>query len=237
MQQIGLMRKAALGAVFAISVFSAGSDAARAEAMGDMRESLNFKVLRDGAPIGHHSIAFNQVGDELHVDVAIDLEVNFAFITLFRYEHRAKEVWRDGRLVSLESRTDDDGKRYTVSAKSTPEGLVVEGTEGRYLAPAEILPTTYWRPETVEQDVLLDTQRGGLLTVSATPKGTEVVKTAKTPLPAQRFALEGDLEVDLWYDPTGDWMKIAFSVRGSEINYVPVGPHRGLASQQQSHKQ
>lgn len=236
MQEISCVRRAALCVAVAASIFGTTLNTAKAEADHEIHDALNFKVLRDGAPIGHHSIAFNQVGDELHVDVAIDLEVNFAFITLFRYEHRAKEVWRDGRLVSLESRTDDDGDLYTVSAKSTDGGLMVEGVDGRFLAPAGILPTTYWRPETVEQDVLLDTQRGRLLTVSATPKGTEVIEAARGQLPAKRFALDGDLEADLWYDPTGDWMKIAFSVRGSEIDYVPVGPHRGLIPQQQSRK-
>lgn len=198
------------------------------------RDSLSFKVLRDGSQIGHHRIAFEQIGDELHVDVAVDLEVSLAFITLFRYEHRTKEVWRDGRLISLESQTNDDGEEYRVSARSTAEGLMVEGADGRFLAPAGILPTTYWHPDTVEQDTLLDTQHGRLLSVSSTPKGTDVIEAASAQLPAERFALEGDLEADLWYDPSGDWMKIAFSVRGSDIDYVPVGPHRGLTPQTQS---
>lgn len=198
------------------------------------RDSLSFKVLRDGSQIGHHRIAFAEVGDELHVDVAIDLEINLAFITLFRYEHRTKEIWRDGRLVSLESRTYDDGDEYSVRARSTAEGLKVEGSGGSFVAPADVIPTTYWHPETVEQDLLLDTQHGRLLSVSATPKGTDVIEAATKQVPAQRFVLDGDLEADLWYDTTGDWMKIAFNVRGSEIDYVPVGPHRGLTPHQQS---
>ena len=198
------------------------------------RDSLSFKVLRDGSQIGHHRIAFEEVGDELHVEVAIDLKVNLAFITLFRYEHRTKEIWRDGRLVSLESRTYDDGDEYSVRARSTAEGLKVEGSGGNFVAPADVIPTTYWHPETVEQDLLLDTQYGRLLSVSATPKGTDVIEAATKQVPAQRFVLDGDLEADLWYDTTGDWMKIAFNVRGSEIDYVPVGPHRGLTPHQQS---
>lgn len=197
-------------------------------------ESLSFEVLRDGSQIGRHRISFQEVGDELHVDIAIDLEVNLAFITLFRYEHRNKEVWRDGRLISLESRTNDDGKEYSVSARATDEGLLVEGSSGSFLAPGDILPTSYWNKATVDQDVLLDTQRGGLLEVSAKAKGQDDIWADEKRLQAKRFDLDGDLDADLWYAPDGEWMKIAFTVRGAAIDYVPVGPHRGLRQHQQS---
>ena len=205
---------------------------------GTAPDNLAFEVLRDGSPIGHHKVNFEQVGEELHVDVDIQLEVNLAFITLYRYEHQAKEVWRDGRLVSLESTTNDDGDRFEVSAELTSEGLVVEGAEGRFIAPSDIIPTTYWRPETVEQNVLLDTQYGRLLSVSATPKGTDLLDRASEQLPAKRFALDGDLELDLWYDPTGDWTKIAFSVHGSDFYYVPAEPQpNAIIGQQSSERQ
>ncbi|NIA72412.1 hypothetical protein HBA54_27870 [Pelagibius litoralis] len=200
----------------------------------DLPDTLSFDVMRDGSQIGSHSISFEEIGDELHVEIAIDLEVNLAFITLFRYEHRNKEVWRDGRLMSLETRTYDDGKEYSVTARSTAEGLLVEGTSGSYLAPRDILPTSYWNRATVDQSVLLDTQRGGLLEVSAKAKGTDDIWTEETRLQARKFDLDGDLDADLWYAPDGEWMKITFTVRGATIDYVPVGPHRGLSRQQQS---
>lgn len=234
---IGAKYLAGLGSFLIAATFLsmvAGTQAQADSAGLEARDNLSFRVLRDGAPIGHHKIAFEQIGDELHVDVDVELEINLAFITLFRYEHRAKEVWRGGRLISLDTSTNDDGEKYTVSARSTDEGLIVEGADGRFIAPANILPTTYWHPDTVDQNLLLDTQHGRLLSVSATPKGVDVINAAQEQLPAQRFTLDGDLDVDLWYDPTGDWMKIAFSVRGSEIDYVPVGPHRDLTPQQQS---
>ncbi|HIP77236.1 MAG TPA: hypothetical protein EYH07_02050 [Kiloniellaceae bacterium] len=197
-------------------------------------ETLAFKVMRDGAQIGHHKIRLEEIGDELHVEVDIELEVSLAFITLFRYEHTNKEVWRDGRLVSLETRTNDDGSEYWVSARSSAEGLVVEGSGGSFVAPAEILPTSYWNPATVEQDVLLDTQRGRLLEVSSKAKGAETIQTPERTVDARRFKLDGDLKADLWYAPDGEWMKIAFDVRGSTIDYVPVGPHPGLRAANQS---
>ncbi len=217
-----------------LTAFTPAKDLKATEAGMDAPDPLSFKVMRDGSNIGSHSISFEEVGEELHVDIAIDLKVNLAFITVFRYEHRNKEIWRDGRLVSLESRTYDDGDEYFVSARATDEGLLVENKEGSFVAPGDILPTSYWNPATVEQDQLLDTQRGRLLAVSTNPKGLDEVLAAEQRLPAKKFDLNGDLDADLWYAPGGEWMKIAFTARGATIDYVPVGPHRGLVDNQQS---
>lgn len=177
---------------------------------------LGFTVLRDGSPFGTHEIAFRQEGEDLHVEIAIDLEVSLAFITLFRYQHRNHEIWRDGRLVSIETRTDDNGTAYSVSGRATEEGFVVDGSDGRIVAPTDVLPTSYWHPETIDQGKLLDTQRGRLIDVQVTSLGQEPVGGVET----ARYRVSGDLALDLWYDAEGEWRKLAFTARGSEVTYA-----------------
>lgn len=189
------------------------------EAVLARKAGLAFDVLRDGSSIGRHEIGFRQEGDDLHVEIAIDLEVKLAFITLFRYWHRNHEVWRDGRLVSIETRTDDDGKLHRVSGRVTAEGFLVEGSEGRTILPAGVLPTSYWHPRTVEQNKLLDTQRGRLLKVETETLGLEEIDGSSQD-EAMRYRLSGDLQLDLWYSPEGEWRKLAFVARGAEVTYA-----------------
>ena len=92
---------------------------------------------------------------------------------VYRYVHRNTEVWQGDRLVSLDTRTDDNGDSFTVSARRTAEGIEVEGAEGRVLAPADILPTSYWRGDTINQTRLLDTQRGVIRQVAFSRAGRE----------------------------------------------------------------
>ena len=121
--------------------------------------ALSFRVERGSDPIGTHTVSFTRKGDDLHVAIDIELAVSFGPITLFRYEHRNRETWRDGRLVALETATNDDGTEYQVSAKATEKGLeVTSSANGTFIAPAEIIPTSYWNPATVSQTQLLDTQ-------------------------------------------------------------------------------
>ena len=185
------------------------------EAVVARGSGVGFTVLRDGSPFGTHQVSFRQEGEDLHVEIAIDLEVSLAFITLFRYEHRNHEIWREGRLVSIEARTDDNGTAYSVSGRATEAGFEVDGSEGRALLPAGILPTSYWHPKTVAQSQLLDTQRGRLIEVDVAPLGGELVRGT----PLERFRVSGDLKLDLWYDADGEWNKLVFTARGSDVVY------------------
>src|SRR3546814_15124045 len=74
--------------------------------------------------------------------VAIDIAVDVLGITVFRFTHRAEEVWRGGQLWSLVSDTDDDGTRRRVQAERR-NGMLRGRVHGAGLpAPGSILPAS-----------------------------------------------------------------------------------------------
>lgn len=192
--------------------------AAQARSTDSQPQDLSFKVMKDDSPLGQHQITFSQEGEELHVRVSIELEVNFAFVTLFRYSHRNHEIWRDGRLIAIETETNDDGEAHWVRGEAGENGFEIESSSGRSRAPLTIIPTSYWHPDTVNQVELLDTQHGRVVAVTAENKGNQLGPNGT----ASRYALSGDLNLDLWYEDTGHLAKIAFEARGSEIDYIPL---------------
>lgn len=181
---------------------------------------IEFDVLRDGGtPMGSHSLRFEERGDELHVFIEIDLEVKLAFVTLFSYSHRNHEVWKDGRLIAIDTETDDDGDSYFLRGAADAEGFRVETRDGVKILPADVLPTSYWKRETVERQHLLDTQRGTLVEVATRPVREETISIDGTRIEATHYRMSGDLDLDLWYAPNGEWVKIAFAARGTEVVY------------------
>jgi len=182
-------------------------------------EQIAFRVTRDGEPLGRHILNFRQESDGLHVEIDIALDVKFAFLTLFRYRHRNHEVWRDGRLVALESQTDDDGEAFWVRAQATEDGLRVESAEGTYTAPAGIFPTSYWNAATITQTQLLDTQTGAIRQVQVMPAAKETIILEGQTAAARKYRMSGDLEMDLWYSDSGSWAKLVFVARGAEVEY------------------
>lgn len=189
---------------------------------------LAFDVIRGDKSIGSHVITFREVGDETHVDIDIKLVVKIGFLTVFRYEHKNREVWRDGRLVSVETDTDDNGKEFAIRAKKRPDGFFVETLAEETLLPVPVIPTSYWNPVILEDLRWFDTQRGILLDVDVEAGDLEQVLLASgQSVEARRYEITGDLNITVWYTPKGEWVKLVFPARGADIEYVLTDGYTG----------
>lgn len=187
-----------------------------------------FTIIRDGgSPIGHHSVAFSRDGDgNLVVQIEIDIAVRMAFVTVFRYRHSGREVWRGDRLIALQTETNDDGQRMSVSARATPEGVEVIGPHGRLVLPPDIRTTSWWRADTMQQRQLLDNQDGRVVNIVATPAGTVMRRRGEQDVPITMWRLSpvgGYSDIALGYTARGQWAAMHFRSRGSRIDYAEPG--------------
>lgn len=182
-----------------------------------------FAAFRNGSRFGSHVLTFRQEGSDLHLNVAIDFSVGVGPIKLFRYTHRNEEVWRDGRLLSLDSTTDDDGDEYWVKARADGDVLRVDGSAGQLELPGDTLSTSYWHERTVSRGQWLDSQKGQLVKSTVSDKGAEEVSAGGELIQATRYGLVGDITCDLWYRD-GRWVKLLFDIEGSEIEYRLESP-------------
>lgn len=215
-----ITRRAVLAAAASLPAFGPGAlaDAGATAPTSD----IVFSALRKGDPIGTHALRFRREGPLLRVDVEIDLLVRFAFVPVFRYTHRGAETWRDGRLVALDTRTDDNGEDFAVTARVEGDRLRVEGAHGELDLPSDIVPTSYWDPTTPLSRTLLDTQRGRALSVQTRKVGRERVALPERAADCRRFRMRGDLNLELWYTEADELAKIAFEARGAAIEYARI---------------
>lgn len=186
--------------------------------------ALSFHLMRHDNNIGTHTISFNQQGDALTVHVDVDVLVKFGPIPLVRYTHHTLEVWQNDRIIQLKSTTDKNGTKLYMSAHRTDAGLSVVGTAAKtYIAPEDALPTTYWNRRLLTSP-MIGTQDGMLVHPVVRELGTDPVPIAAGGrIPATRYSLRGDLDLDLWYDQTRTWAGMEFSVAdGSVIHYERV---------------
>lgn len=190
--------------------------------MATPHESYDFQVFRDGSPIGHHRVTVRHEGQRSEVEVDIELRVKAAgFLTLYRYLHRSREIWEGDRLVSLQSTTDNDGRQEYLTAQAVADGLRVDGSRYSGVLPADTMPTSYWLRDFVRRATIMDSQNGRPLNLSIRPQQSELASAARDEVPAQRYDLSGEVELRLWYDRDGRWVKTAFIARdGSRIEYL-----------------
>ena len=182
--------------------------------------AVEYRVTRDGAPIGSYTVTVHTDGDRVTVSTAVRIEVAIGFITLYRYALDAREVWRAGRLVSFDSVTDDDGERHAVRAVAKAGVIEVIANGERWTAPPSITPSSLWHRDLVDSAMLLGVEDGDRLAVAVHETGPETVPVAGRPVRATRYVISGDVERELWYGADGMLVRQRLIARdGSEIVY------------------
>ncbi len=164
-------RRAFLMAGFAAAVGCAlprGALATTAVGAAGVTNDRHFLVLYGDRRIGSHSIVYSSGGEDTRVSTEIHLVAKMAFITVFAFNHRSEEIWRDGRLMSLRSETIEHGETLYVDGAVTPDGFRVVSKAGRFIAPAATLTTnSLWTPAVLDQNAVVDAQHGGIVDVSS----------------------------------------------------------------------
>ncbi|MBU0726875.1 MAG: hypothetical protein KJ904_03335 [Alphaproteobacteria bacterium] len=170
---------------------------------------IDFEVTRGDSPLGWQRLRIVEDGNRATVEVMIDFELKFGPIALYRYTHRNRTVLQDGRIVSVDTRTNDDGVYYEVTARPQGDHIALTGVNGTVRAPLDIHPSDYWRYSTIQQPRLLDTQKGIVREITMTPVGGK----------QGCYDMTGDLEMQLCYDDKR-WIGGTFDGKGKPVVYT-----------------
>ncbi|MFM9968207.1 MAG: DUF6134 family protein [Burkholderiales bacterium] len=160
----------------------------------------DFRVYLDDSAIGSHRFSLTNKGEEIHLLSEANFEVKILFFSAYRYVHRAAERWRGDCLLSLDARTDDNGKQLSVSRP------VLEGCTMSY---------AYWNPRMLREPRLLNAQTGDLEPVSIAALGEDNILVRGVNVAARRYRITGAKNpIELWYSPSGEWLALDATVDG-----------------------
>jgi hypothetical protein len=207
---------AALLAIVAFAAVSFARDGVPAS------RTLEFDIVRADSAIGHHHIRFGEETGRLTVDIDVAVKVNVLFVTVYRFTHRAREVWEGGRLVAMTARTEDDGTPHALDMALRDGMFAVTHNGAASQVPAGLVPTSLWNPATVKQTVLFGSLRGDGLPTTVTPLGGSAIDTPTGPVMADGYLIDArpDFKRRVWYDASGRLVAVKLEGRdGSEITY------------------
>lgn len=176
--------------------------------------TMNFAVTRNGEQIGSTSVKLQREGDRTIAETATRVQVNIAFITVYRYEQRLTEHWIGGKLAALSAVTDDNGSIHRVSATRTGDMLSVD-TDGKVsqVDPA-MMPANLWNPSLVRMRAALDPKDGSVMPVSVVDRGEEQLVIQGRALRAHRYSIKTTIPQEVWYDEHQRLLKV--ELRGSD---------------------
>jgi Family of unknown function (DUF6134) len=117
-------------------------------AAANRRFSVRYKDIK----IGTHTVSYSSATAETRVKTEINLEVKVAFLTAYAFSHRSEEIWRAGRLMSLNSDTVEHGETLHVEGAATPQGFRIVSKGGPFIASAATLTSnSLWTPGMLER--------------------------------------------------------------------------------------
>jgi hypothetical protein len=184
--------------------------------------TMNYAIMRNGDQIGATTVRLHRKGRETTAEVVTEVRVKVAFVTVYRYEQTETERWVDGRLVALNSVTDDNGTLHKVTATSRGNVLAVNADGKTSEVDPAVMPVSLWNAALVQKTIALDTQDGSLVKLSVVDHGKEQLVLQGQPRTAHHYSIHTTFPQEVWYDESRQLIKVALrGSDGSKIEYHP----------------
>jgi hypothetical protein len=183
--------------------------------------ALELSTLWKGMSVGVYTFAVTPSAerDEMIVAHAFTVRVKIGFVTAYRYRHEVEEVWRDGLLRSLASRTDDDGEETAVTVERIDDHLRMAGPGGPQRIAGDILTTTCaWHPAFVARNSVLDASDGSVVSLTIGDAGRERLRIDGSDVDAAVYEFRSpSLCGRLWYRERGTLVRAAIERKGHRL--------------------
>jgi hypothetical protein len=205
---------ALIGCLLAVS----GAIGAPSHACDHPAEQNVYKIEHEQfGEIGRHVVTFSCRGEDLVVETEISGEVTVLSLSVYKLAGTYREVWRGDRLISFDSKLDDNGEKFEVSARAEGDHMLIDRRRGRIEAPASIVSDHPWNVAMLDRTLLFDSRRGKLRHVQVEPAGKEALMIDGHEVMADKYQMSGDLERMHWYAEDGSWLQSQLEYGGSKV--------------------
>jgi hypothetical protein len=168
-------------------------------------EARDFNVLVDGSRAGDYHVTIqHQDNGNLVMTLVSEVRVKVLGVTFYSYNYHGREVWKDGRLLRLESNGQENSKPFAVSAVPLANGLRVTFNGQEHLVPPDAWTMTYWQlppaPARNQPLPLLGCDNGRDVSGHLQYIGPEQLVVAGQAQTCHHYRVTGSTPHELWYD-------------------------------------
>jgi len=206
--------------IFLILPFSANS---HVEHYNELNR-IEFDIYRNNKNIGKHIFSFRKQDGELFVDSEINFKIKKLGVVLYKYYVKGTEVYKDGKLIKFNSKTNQNGKEKYVNMIMQDGEYVIDGSSYKGKEPTDYLIGTWWNHSIVEAAAQISAVSGRIIKQKVTFLGKEKIKFGTKTYNTLHFNFSSSdqklnkdkkLNTDVWYDEkTFNWVKASFEKRG-----------------------
>lgn len=168
-------------------------------------EHREFNVQVDGKPAGQSTLSIaKQIDGSFIVTGQVTVKVK-QIVGSYSYTYSGSETWKDGKLVQLRSTSNDNGKRFDVTAHGDAKALRVVANSREHSLRPESWTTSYWKLADAKFHnnivPILDVDTGKEISGRLSYVGAEQMQVAGQAGNCYHFRVTGGQgPVDLWFD-------------------------------------
>ena len=190
----------------------------------DDLKRIEFEIYRNNKHIGKHTFSFKKLDGQLVVESKINFEIKKVGITFYKYHVRGMEIYKDGKLIKFNSKTNQNGKEKYVNMKLENEEYIIDGSSYKGKVPEDYLLGTWWNHSIAEAEAQISAVSGRIIKQKVTFMGKETINLGDKSYNTLHFnfsstdkklAKKKKLNTDVWYDEkTLNWVKASFDKSG-----------------------
>ena len=124
---------------------------------------IEFDIYRNNKHIGKHIFSFTRSNNQLSVESEINFIIKKFGIVFYNYHVKGKEVYKDGKLIKFNSRTDQNGKEKYVNLELENDEFIINGSSFKGTTPTNYLLGTWWNHSIVEAEAQISAVSGRII--------------------------------------------------------------------------
>ena len=185
---------------------------------------IEFDIYRNNKHIGTHIFSFKKSEGQLTIESEINFEIKKLGIVLYSYHVKGTEIYKSGKLIKFNSKTNQNNKHKYVNLKLEDGVYTIDGSSYKGTTPVTYVLGTWWNHDIVEAKAQISAVSGRIIKQKVTFLGKETIKfggksynTLHYNFSSTDKKLKKDkkLNTDVWYDEkTLNWVKASFNKKG-----------------------
>lgn len=207
------------------------------DAMAQSREVFSYRIEHQThGDIGEFSNTIRQFDDRIVVEAELRIAVRFLFFTVYRQEADRKEVWKNGRLWTYESWTNDDGEVIEISGRADGQGFVIEQPTQEVTAPLDVFPTNLWSIDMKDANRVMGTKSGVVVDVEVQAEEQVMIEIDNQEIETRYFRIEPISDPGVvpfpqegWFDAAGIPVQFAVTKDGKRVVFTMANYREVLA--------
>jgi len=185
---------------------------------------IEFDIYRNNKHIGTHIFSFKKSEGQLAVESEINFEIKKLGIVFYRYHVKGTEIYKAGRLIKFNSKTNQNGKHKYVNLKLEDGEYTIDGSSYKGKVLEDYLLGTWWNHSIVKAKAQISAVSGRIIKQKVTFLGKETIKFGDKSYNTLHYNFSSTdkkldknkkLNTDVWYDEkTLNWVKASFNKKG-----------------------